>query len=239
MPGMVDAAGSAARVLILGSLAVADATARAFEAQAAQVSHQPDPGRAAVAETVANAAMRLGGLDICVYMVVPTITGPVLAVDEAAWADDVMGQLSGAHRAALAAARVMAPGGGGSIVLVGSMDAMHAYPGRSAAAVAMSGLLGLVRALAIELAGAGIRVNAVLAGPTQPREVHEALRADDGRVARTLLRSPSHRFVRPEEVAAGICFVAGRGAAFMTGQALRVDAGWASLNQAPDGMKFP
>ena len=58
-------------------------------------------------------------------------------------------------------------------------------------------------------------------------------------VDRTLLRSPSHRFARPAEVASAIRFVAGPDAAFMTGQTLRVDGGWASLNQAPEGMRFP
>jgi NAD(P)-dependent dehydrogenase (short-subunit alcohol dehydrogenase family) len=136
----------------------------------------------------------------------------------------------------------MASGGGGAIVLVGSMDATHAYHGRSSAAAAMSGLLGLVRALGVELASVGVRANAVLVGPMSRDDVAGSAAplaiGDAERIERTLLRSPIHRFVTPAEVAAAIGFVAGRGSAFMTGQTLRVDGGWASLNQAPDGMKF-
>jgi NAD(P)-dependent dehydrogenase (short-subunit alcohol dehydrogenase family) len=48
-----------------------------------------------------------------------------------------------------------------------------------------------------------------------------------------------HRLGRPEEAAAAIRFVAGPDAGFMTGQTIRVDGGWASLNQSPEGMRFP
>ena len=80
----------------------------------------------------------------------------------------------------------------------------------------------------------GVRANAVLVGPLAV--------AADGQdpelLERTLLRSPSGRCVTAREAAAAIAFVAGPGAAFMTGTSLRVDGGWASLNQAPDGMRF-
>jgi 3-oxoacyl-[acyl-carrier protein] reductase len=129
----------------------------------------------------------------------------------------------------------MAPGGG-SIVLVGTVDALHAYPGRSSAAASMAGLLGLARSLAVELAGNGIRANAVLVGPHSDGTPIER---GDPLAVRTLQRSPSHRFIEPAETAAAIRFLVGPDSAFMTGQAIRVDGGWASLNQAPDGMRFP
>jgi 3-oxoacyl-[acyl-carrier protein] reductase len=164
---------------------------------------------------------------------------PILEVDDATLDDEVGRQLLAPQRAAIALARSMAGASGGVIVLVGSVDAYHAYPGRSVAAVAMGGLLGLTRAIAVELAGHGIRADLVVAGPLGLEDGSAPLDADQAAVERTLLRSPSHRFARPSEVAAAIRFVARPGAGFMTGQTLRVDGGWASLNQAPEGMRFP
>ena len=119
-------------------------------------------------------------------------------------------------------------------MVVGTLDALHAYAGHADASVAMGALGGLVRSLALELAPGGVRVNLVLAGPLDDAGAP----GDPDRMARTRLRSPSGRFAEPDEVAAAVLFVAGADAAFMTGAVLRVDAGWGSLNQAPDGMRF-
>jgi 3-oxoacyl-[acyl-carrier protein] reductase len=182
------------------------------------------------------AARQLGGVDACVRFPPPPISGSLLEVPAADWAADLDRLLGGAHRFATAVAPLMAPGGG-SIVLIASLDALHAYPGRSTAAAASAGLLGLLRSLAVELAAFGIRANAVLAGPM--RDGAAGGSAVDSLETRTLQRSPSHRFVEPHEVASTIRFLVGPDSAFMTGQSIRVDGGWASLNQAPDGMRFP
>ena len=162
----------------------------------------------------------------------------LLDVDDATMTGELERQLLAPERIALGAARSMASHGGGVVVLVGSIDAFHAYSGRSVPSIAMGGLLGLTRAMAVELTGRGIRTNLVVAGPLGDEGGSPPPDADQASVDRTLLRSPSHRFARPAEVAAAIRFVAGPDAAFMTGQTLRVDGGWASLNQAPEGMRF-
>jgi NAD(P)-dependent dehydrogenase (short-subunit alcohol dehydrogenase family) len=56
---------------------------------------------------------------------------------------------------------------------------------------------------------------------------------------RVRLRLPARRFVTPHEVAEAIAFVAGPEAEFMTGQSLAVDGGWSSLDQAPEGLRYP
>ena len=144
------------------------------------------------------------------------------------------------QRSAMMAAQRMGSEGG-TIVVVGGPDATHAYPRRAAASIAMGGLLGMVRAMAVELSGMGIRANLVLVGPLggAPHRAPSEASDDATRLERTLLRSPMGRLARPEEVAAAIRFVAGPDAGFMTGQTIRVDGGWASLNQTPDGMRFP
>jgi 3-oxoacyl-[acyl-carrier protein] reductase len=228
---------SGLRVLLVGpaEASLVQATADAFGSSGARVSPVGD----GVADDVAALAAELGGLDVCVCFARATAASPLIETEDVAWEEALARQLLAPRRAAMAAARVMGAGSGGSIVLVGSVDAFHAYPGRSAAAVAMGGLLGLARSLAVELASVGIRANLVVAGPLGSPDGGPPAGADPALVERTLLRSPVRRFASPDEVAAAIRFVAGPDAAFMTGQTLRVDGGWASLNQSPEGMRFP
>jgi 3-oxoacyl-[acyl-carrier protein] reductase len=251
-----------AAVLVVGDpgWAVTPATAQAFLDAGARVAFAPDiapevgsptplggPGEllpsfergAAGAEAAVTGCLRrLGGLDACVRLLAPTRGPTLLDADARAWADDVEHRLLDSVRLARAAARAMADRGGGSIVVAGPVDAMHAYQGRSGSAVVMGGLLGLVRAIAVELSGAGVRANAVIVGPVGDPDRVVIPGAPAELVERTRLRVPLHRWGTPAEAAAAIRFVAGPDAAFMTGQTIRVDGGWASLNQAPEGMTF-
>jgi 3-oxoacyl-[acyl-carrier protein] reductase len=230
------------RVLLVGDAsAVSAATERGFRDAGGHVRRVDEPASAIEAKhLVESTAAALGGLDAVVrWTPVPAprpLLGDPAGLDDDGFGADVDRMLMGAQRLSVAAARVMSLAGGGSIVLVGPIDASHAYPGRGAVAVAMAGIMGLARALGVELAGVRVRANVVLMGP---------MADDDGRpvrdgqqAARTLLRSPRPSLVTATEVAGAIRFVAGPSSAFMTGQSLRVDAGWASLNQAPDGMGF-
>jgi len=179
------------------------------------------------------------GMDICVCFARPAPGDPLAEADPATWELSLERELMGPLRLARTAARSMSARSGGSVVIVGTLDAIHAYPARSVASVAMGGLLGWVRSTGVELAGQGVRANLVLAGPLGDAEGRAPGGTAVALLDRTLLRSPLHRLGRPKEAAAAIRFVAGPDAGFMTGQTLRVDGGWASLNQAPEGMRFP
>jgi 3-oxoacyl-[acyl-carrier protein] reductase len=220
---------SGLRVVLVGDAepVLVEATRDGFVAAGAQVSvaSGPEPGA--------------GAPDVAVVFARGGPATPILETDDATFEREVERRLLEPQRTIIAAARSMAGGTGGVVVIVGSVDAYHAYPGRSVQAVAMGGLLGLSRAMAVELAGRQVRTNLVVAGPLGSEDGGPLPDAAQSAVERTLLRSPSHRFARPSEVAAAIRFVAGPDAAFMTGQTLRVDGGWASLNQAPEGMRFP
>jgi len=197
---------------------------------------EPDPAghdRVNPAAIVGAAQGRLGGLDVLVRHVPIAPSGPLLEAAGDAWRDAVVLGLVDGFELCRAAAAAMTSGG--SIVNVASIDALHAYPGRSAAATVMAGLVGLTRALAVELAARKVRANVVIAGPLAEL-VHDGV--DAGVAERTLDRAPGHRFGTVRELAHAVLFVASPRAGFMTGQTLRVDGGWASLNQAPDGMKF-
>jgi 3-oxoacyl-[acyl-carrier protein] reductase len=175
-------------------------------------------------------------MDICVCFARAAPGASLSGSPSDDWERSLERLLIGTVRLVREAARLMLAGSGGSIVIVGTIDATHSYPGRSVAAVAMGGLLGLVRSMGVELAGQGVRSNLVIVGPLGDGDGE----APGGAAVldRTLLRSPLHRLGRPDEAAAAIRFVASPDAGFMTGQTLRVDGGWASLNQAPEGMRF-
>ncbi len=231
------------RVLLVGGESnPREATERAFLDGGGQIRVAAEPKSSLDAfALLESAAEALGGLDAVIrWTPIPPsrpLLGPASDPDEDDFGADINRMLVGAQRVAVAAARVLGQTDGGSIVLVGPIDASHAYPGRSSVATAMAGIMGLTRALSVELAGVGVRANVVLTGPIGSAPDGQGV--DGQRRERTLLRSPRPSLVTPQEIAGAILFVAGPSSAFMTGQSLRVDAGWASLNQAPDGMRFP
>ena len=122
----------------------------------------------------------------------------------------------------------------GSIVMMSSLGARHAYPFGTPYAAAKAGLLGLMRALAAEGGPFGVRVNALSPGVVAGTEMNDrvseelerlvGLRAEDrmlGAVETALLR----RVLHPDDVADAALFLASSDSAAITGQTLNVDAG--------------
>jgi NAD(P)-dependent dehydrogenase (short-subunit alcohol dehydrogenase family) len=121
----------------------------------------------------------------------------------------------------------------GAIVNVSSVHAVATSVGISAYAASKGGLVALTRAMAIEFAPAGIRVNAVLPGAVDTPMLRDGLRrgllsgdSPEDRLAELGRRTPLGRVGRPEEIAQCILFLAdGTRSSFVTGQTLIVDGG--------------
>lgn len=148
--------------------------------------------------------------------------------------DEVVGvHLRGAFLCSRAAIPRMRRNGGGAIVSVASVAAFQGLPGRGPYSAAKAGLLGLTRSMAVELAGAGIRVNAVAPGFTRTPLVDQAL--EDGSLTEDWMtaRVPIGRLADPGEIAATIAFLSGPAASYITGQCIVVDGGW-SVQGVPD-----
>ncbi|MFF0476729.1 SDR family NAD(P)-dependent oxidoreductase [Streptomyces sp. NPDC004284] len=120
----------------------------------------------------------------------------------------------------------IAAAGGGTIVNTASYTGITGMAGVGAYAASKHAVLGLTRVAALELAGKGIRVNAVCPGAidtamSNPEGVDPAATAE---LYRKLV--PLGRIGRPEEVAALALFLTGEESAYITGQPFVIDGGW-------------
>ena len=130
---------------------------------------------------------------------------------------------------------------GGAIVSIASTAAFVGLPGRGAYCAAKAGILGLTRALALEVASAGIRVNAVAPGFTRTKFIDQGLANGSLQEDWMVARVPMHRLAQVEEIAKAVKFLAGDDSSYMTGQALVVDGGWIvqGIPDAPGWLQNP
>ena len=151
---------------------------------------------------------------------------PFLEFSSADWNDVMDVNLGGAFRLSQAfAAGLVARKARGSIVNVASLLSFQGGIRVASYTAAKSALLGLTRLMANELAGQGIKVNALVPG-YMVTDNTEALRADPVRSAEILGRIPAGRWGRPEDLQAAVVFLASSASDYMHGSTLAVDGGW-------------
>jgi NAD(P)-dependent dehydrogenase (short-subunit alcohol dehydrogenase family) len=152
------------------------------------------------------------------------IMAPLLETEPAAWQKILDVNLTGAWLTARAAAQRMTARKQGAIVIITSIAGLDPIPGLGAYSVSKAGLIGLTKALAKELAPAGVRVNAIAPGLIETR-FSAALLQDKEIYARWLAQIPLGRHGQPEDVVGAAVFLASDASAYMTGQVLIVDGG--------------
>ena len=124
-----------------------------------------------------------------------------------------------------AARHMIEHGEGGALVAVSSTSAIHGAAGNEAYGTAKTALLGLVRALAVNLARHRVRVNALLPGWTIT-ELAEFGYANDTFREATIRRTPVRRWADPDEMGAAGLFLADPTATYHTGDDVVVDGGY-------------
>jgi len=181
----------------------------------------------AVDAAVAAALDRFGRIDVVVNNAAVADPSPFLEVRDEDWERVVATNLRGPFLVSQRAARVMARGGGGSIIHISSIAALGADGPYASYAATKSGLIGLTKTMAVELAPYGIRVNVLCPGLVRTEMFDESV--GDPAVLERLLtrldRAPLQRLMQPDEIAAACVFLASNEASAITGAQLTIDAG--------------
>ena len=174
-----------------------------------------------VARLVREAAAEFGRIDILVNNAAVRRLAPLAELSLAEWRDVMAVILDGAFLCAKACLPHMGSGHG-RIINIGGLSAHRGAGNRAHIVAAKAGLLGLTKALAIELAERGITVNCVVPGPiaTVRDENAGALPPHPGG-----FQTPVGRMGKPEEIAAMVCLLASDASAFTTGQTIHVNGG--------------
>lgn len=204
----------------------AEATAASIGAQALAV--QADVTDAdAMARLVEQTVSRFGGIDVFHNNAgLAQAAKPLAEIARGEWDTLIAVNLTAFFVGAQAVAPAMRERGGGSIVVTASTSAVHPRPGLSAYAAAKSGVLGLTRALALELAVDRIRVNAINPVAVKTPMLQEFQLADaDVLMERMAATIPLGSAIDAEDVAAAVAYLASDDARFVTGIALNVDGG--------------
>jgi NAD(P)-dependent dehydrogenase (short-subunit alcohol dehydrogenase family) len=189
--------------------------------------------RGAVDAAVRLAADALGPIQVLVNNAGMAVAARLGDVDDALWERHLRVNLTGAFYASRAVLPGMLAARWGRIVNIASTAARQGYPFVSAYVAAKHGLLGLTRALAVEVVSAGITVNAICPGYVASELTWESARRIQGRTGRSYDEavaslaafSPQRRLVEPEEVAALAVLLASDDARGVTAQAWHVDGG--------------
>jgi NAD(P)-dependent dehydrogenase (short-subunit alcohol dehydrogenase family) len=205
-----------------GAALVAELRATGAEAEfiRADVRHEDDV-RALVDKTVA----RFGRLDIAVNAAgTEGKPGPATEQSAESYATTFDTNVLGTILSMKHELRVMQAQGAGSIVNISSTFGHQGGANASIYAASKHAVEGLTKSVAMEVAGSGVRVNAVAPGPIQTAMLDRFTGTAD-RKAYLASLNPQKRIGQPDEVAHAIVYIASPQASFVTGQILTVDGG--------------
>jgi len=177
--------------------------------------------RADVSATADLAAKEFGGLHILVNALDTPAWGPAEAIDDTAFDKIIENNLKTVWMACQQGARVMLRQGSGAIVNITSVLAERGVANAALYCAAKAAVLNLTRALALEWARKGIRVNAIEAGWLDDES---SPAKGGGEFSKTLLKYlPDNRLVKPEELGGALLYLVSPAAGFVTGESIAVD----------------
>jgi NAD(P)-dependent dehydrogenase (short-subunit alcohol dehydrogenase family) len=189
---------------------------------------------AAVLDGLERARAASGPVTILVNNAGEAWSAPFEKTDPDLWSRTIAVNLTGAYLVSRAVlSDLKARGAGARLINIASTAGLVGYAYVAAYVAAKHGLIGLTRALALELAKTGITVNAICPGFTETPMVARALetivaktgRSEDLARAELAKSNPQGRLVRPEQVADAVLWLASPGASSINGQAIAVAGG--------------
>lgn len=184
--------------------------------------------RAAVKALGEKAEADLGGVDILVNNAGITGNCPASSLTPDIWNRVVAVNQTGTLLCALAAGERMRRMGGGVIINLSSIYGLVAAPNRVAYSATKAAVIMMSKALAVEWAADGVRVNCVAPGYVETPGTAEL--ADAGTIDLVALRrrTPQQRLATPDDIAGAILSFCEDRMAHVTGQVLAVDGGWSA-----------
>ncbi len=152
-----------------------------------------------------------------------------------AWWDDVLGvNLKGAFLCSHRAAHIMVRKGGGVIINMSSGGATRSHRGNVAYDASKGGIEAMTRAMALDLAPYGVRVNAIVPGLIRTYDISDEVAVERGKVVPL-----EERLGTPEDIAGPTVFLASDDALYMTGACVVVDGGVLAQQRSTPVDTFP
>lgn len=221
------------------ALAFADEGAQVFAASRTLAKMQDLPAQSAAitpvgldvtdGAAVAQAIAEAGELDVLVNCAGWVHNGTLLDCSEEDWARSLDQNVTSCFHTMRAVLPGMLRRGAGSIVNVASVaSSVSGVARRAAYSASKAAVIGLTKAVARDVVGSRVRVNALCPGTTDSPSLESRIQAsEDPEAARRafVARQPMGRLGRVEEMAAAALYLASEESAFMTGQLLIVDGG--------------
>ena len=177
-----------------------------------------------VTDPASVAAVMVAPFDIVVNNAGVALDGPALQTSEDDWTRVIDTDLSGVFRVAQGAARAMvAAGQGGAIVNIASIAGLRVAGNIAAYAAAKAGVVQLTRALALEWARHGVRVNSLCPGYVETDLNRDFFATEAGRTM--IRRIPQRRLGRMADLDGPLLLLCSDAGAYMTGTEIVVDGG--------------
>jgi NAD(P)-dependent dehydrogenase (short-subunit alcohol dehydrogenase family) len=181
--------------------------------------------RTSLEQVRGRALSEFGQIDIMVNCAGTTKRTPSLDVSEEEWDSIIETNLTGTFRACQVFGRAMLQRGSGSIINIASLTSHVGFMEVAATSASKSGVLGLTKALAVEWAKKGVRVNAICPGVfLTPLNEHLLRNTAGGN--ELVMRTPMQRFGDTRELAGAAVYLASDASGFVTGTSLVVDGGF-------------